>query len=152
MRFSQPLLVFGLVGVVAALGLCFVAFRSASSHRDVMLGALQSGMERVYDQAVAEASRSKLEEPILLSASVLRTVLLDTREQRPLLPSFVDSHDVFLPQESVPIPSGGLVCVVRVDGSGGFGITGQRAWREVSPAELAGWPHEPLSTNRPATR
>jgi len=53
MRFSQSVLVLGLVALLAALGIGFVALRSANSHRDVMLGALQRGLERAYDQAIA---------------------------------------------------------------------------------------------------
>jgi len=74
------------------------------------------------------------------------------KEQRAILPSFVNSQDVFLPRESVSIPSDGLVCVVRVGDTRLYGITGKRAWREVSPPEFDGWPHESLAANAPATQ
>ena len=152
MRFSQPLMVLGLVGVVAALGIGFVAFRSANSHRDIMLGALQRGMERAYDQAVAGTPRPSPEQPFSLPTSALRTVLLDAKEQRTILPSFVNSQDVFLSRESVAIPSDGLVCVVRIGDNRLYGITGKRAWREVSSGEFDSWSHESLATNAPATQ
>lgn len=152
MRFSQPALVLGLVALFAALGIGFVALRSANSHRDVMLGALQRGLERAYDQAIAGTPNPKPEQPFSLPASALRTVLLDAREQRAILPTFVNAQDVFLPRGSVSIPSDELVCVVRIGDERFYGITGKRAWREVSRSEFGSWSHDSLATNAPATQ
>lgn len=152
MRGNQSLLVLGLVAAVAAVGIGVVAFRSADSHRDIMLGALQRGMEHAYDQALAETPRPNPEQSCSLQTSALRTVLLGAKEQHAIFPTFVNLQDVFLPLESVLIPSDELVCVVRVGDARLYGITGKRAWREVNPGEFGKWPHESLATNAPATQ
>jgi hypothetical protein len=133
MRFSQPLMVLGLAGAVAALGIGFVAFRSANSHQEIMLGALQRGMERAYDQAVAGVRHSETQEPLSLPSSALRNVFLDVREP-------------------VPITSNGLVCVVRLGDTRLYGITGRRSWRKVGLDEFSRWPHEPLTSDVPIAR
>jgi len=152
MRGNQSLLVLGLVAVVAVIGIGVVAFRSAQLHRDVMLGALQRGLERAYDQAIAATPKPKPEQPSSLPPSALRMVLLDAKGQLSILPTFVSVQDVFLPRESVSIPGDELVCVVRVNDARLYGITGKRAWREVNPSEFGSWPHESLATNAPATQ
>ncbi len=152
MRFSQPFLVIGLVALLAALGIGFVALRSARSHQDAMLGALQRGLERAYDQAVAGTPNPEPEQPFSLPTPALRTVLLNAKELRPILPTFVNAQDIFLPRGSVSIPSDELVCVVRVDDERLYGITGKRAWREVSRSEFGNWPHDSLTTNAAETR
>ena len=155
MRHNQSLLVLGLVAVVAAIGISVIAFRSADSHRDVMLGALQRGLERVYDQAIAAIPTPRPEQPFSLPASALSAVLLTETVQHPILPTFVNAQDVFLPRGSVSIPSDELFCVVRVGGDRLYGITGKRAWREVSRSEFESWPHDSLDslvTNAPAAQ
>lgn len=147
MRGNQSFLVLGFVAVVAAVGIGITAFRSANSHRNIMLGALQRGLERAYDQAIATTSNSKPEHPSSLPPSALRTVLLNAKGQHIILPTFVSTQDVFLSRRSVSIPSDELVCVVRVSDACLYGITGKRAWREVNPSEFGGWPHESLVTN-----
>src|SRR5881392_2740644 len=113
MRFTQPLLVLGLTILIASLGIAFVAFRSGNSNRDAMLGALRHGLERAYDQAIAGTPRPNQASAALLPASALPKALLDEKEQRLVLPSFVNSQDVFLGRKSVPIPSDQLIYVVR---------------------------------------
>lgn len=152
MRGNQSLLVLGLVAVVAAIGIGVVAFRSADSHRDVMLGSLQRGLERAYDQAIEATPNPKPEQPSSLPPSALRTVLLDAKGQRAILPTFVSAQDVFLPRGSVSISSDELLCVVRVSDARLYGITGKRAWREVNPSEFGSWPHDSLATNAPAAQ
>ena len=147
MRTNQSVLVLCLVAVVVAVGIGVVAFRTADSHRDVMLSALQRGMERAYDEALSGTPRPEPQKPFSLPTEALRRVLLNAPEQRAVLPSFVNAQDVFLPRESVPIPSDELVCVVRLDSDRFYGITGKRSWRAVGPGEFGRWPHASLSTS-----
>lgn len=149
MGLSQPRVVLGLLGLAAATGIWLVGLLSTDSHREVMLRALQRGLERVYDEAVKSAHAQKTEIPFPLSASALRIGLLGGKELRATLPTFVNAEDVFLPRGSVYVPSDELACVVRVLEGRLYGITGARAWREVSQGEFLAWSHEALLAHAP---
>lgn len=71
---DPPFIVIGRIGLVTALGIGFVAFRSANTHSEIMLGALQRGLEHVYDQSVGGTPL-----PVSLPTSTLRNLLLDTK-------------------------------------------------------------------------
>jgi hypothetical protein len=147
MRARQSVLVLGMAALAAALAAAFVAFRSAASHRDVMRVALQRGLERTFDEAVAGRSGLTPETPFSIPTSALRTLLLRATDQRPVLPTFINSRGVLLPRDPVLVPSDQWFCVVRLDETRFYGITAKRACREVSRFEIEGWPHELLATN-----
>src|SRR5690348_13302178 len=117
---------------------------SGKIHREIMLDAARGGLETVYDQSWAKTPRSGLEQPVVLSPQVLQETLARARE-RHILPSFLDSQDVFIASQSIPMPSDGLICVIRFGDSDFYGISGRRAWSKISFEEFTNWSHSSLS-------
>jgi len=147
MRLSQPILVICLVVGAAIAGIAFFAFRSAESHQDVMLDALQRGMERVYDSAITGESGSEPVQSPSVSSRAVRKIL---SKEPQLLPSFVSPENVFVARRTSAVPSDELVFLIKLESTRFYGITGNRLWRMVTPEELETWPHESLVTNAPA--
>jgi hypothetical protein len=149
MRVKQGYLVLAIV-VGALLGLAvFASLKMGRSHYKAMVLALEHGLEKVYDRAVSRSPATGPQKSQWVSSEILRNSIIEADKQappRPIFPSFVNPSDVFLPVQGVTIPSAELVCVVQMDSGQLYGITGERACREISKNEFRGWPHQILSS------
>jgi hypothetical protein len=137
------------VSVIAIAVLLCCAFgisiHSARVLHEVMVSSAQAGLESVFDQCVAAAAGSTQRDPAQVQPADIRKVLLKADGSlSDRLPSFLSVSDVFLPRETISIPTNQLFCVVRMPGARLFGITGRRTWRPVGERALKQWPHQRL--------
>lgn len=154
MRVRQDYLVLIIV-LGALLGLAvFASLKMGRSHHKAMVVALEHGLGRLYDEAASRSSPAGSQKPQWVSSDVLRSIIVEADKQvppRPILPGFVNPSDVFLPVQGVTIPSAGLVCVVQIGPGQLYGITADRASREVSKSEFRSWSHQILSSQAAVT-
>jgi hypothetical protein len=138
MRFGPTSVVLSCVVVVMG-GAGIVSMRTAASHREVMLGALRNGMQRTYDQVLANSVKQG---DVHLTAASLRSVLLESDGRLSLLPSFLASEDVFVPSGRAAVPADELLCVVRLRNGVLYGLQANRAFGQIPPERFGSWPHE----------
>ena len=135
-----------ILGALAAGG-AFVSFRMGKPAKEAKLRALRNGMETLYDQSLSKAPPVEPGQQRRISAETISGALYAGASRRPVMPSFVQPSDVFLPTEGAMVPSEDLVCVVRTDCGALYGITARRVWYLVDSNRFAAWQHQPLSTN-----
>lgn len=148
MRVRQNWLVLALVlGVLLGIA-SVVAIRMGDSQHRAMVVALRRGLESVYDRAGVASGRGHNGQ---LSRDALAEIILNPDKKfQPIVPGMVSASSVFLPKETVLIPSSNLVCAVELTNGRIYAIDGRRAWRELTRSELSAWPHETLDADRPA--
>mgnify|MGYP000855563899 CR=1 FL=1 len=148
MRVRQDWLVLALVlGVLLNIA-SVVAIRMGDSQHRAMVAALRRGLESVYDQAGELGNKGQNGQ---VSSETLAEIILNPdKKSQPIVPGMVSASSVFLPKETVLIPSSNLVCAVELTNGRIYAIDGRRAWRELTRSELSAWPHETLDANRPA--
>jgi hypothetical protein len=142
---KQGLIVIGLTFGVLACWLAVGTIRQSRLNEEMMVSSVQTGLEDLFDQCRSGLKDSNQHHKSLVEPSDIRRVLVgaDGSPREPL-PSFVSLSDVFIPYDTIPIPTNALFCVVRMPSGRLYGITGQRSWQFVTSETFATWHHQAL--------
>ena len=120
--------------VICLLVIVFISTWVALGKKELMLSAVRDGLERVYDEVVADASRSSLEQRPLFTYESLRHAFLDS--EHPIMTSFVKAEDIWVVRRPISIASKELVAIVRMPSGKLCGINGKRTVRVLSLSEI----------------
>jgi hypothetical protein len=126
------------------LGAAAFSLLQARADRQALVRTLEFDLRRALESL---ASGTNLHgAPLVVSPQEIAGALSLKAGRGETLPSFVTPQRVYLPLESVPVPSGRLLCAVDLGGGHVFGMSTSGKFRIVPVSEMESWPHQTLSS------
>jgi Tfp pilus assembly protein FimT len=135
------MIVVSVFAVLFALG--YTSTRMASSRRRVHAIALVATLQQLYDAAIVTNQADSVSQDLV--PATVRQRLLNRLESVPqVLPSFVDTDNIYVTQRALPVQSTNLFLVIKAANKLIYGITADRQPKALSYEEFDAWSHERL--------
>lgn len=128
------------------LALVMVSRHIGQEQRRGMIGSVEFGLKRTYAQSTTFINRTEHAGAFSLEPAQLRKLQFYRGDgDNMMFPSFVASSNVFLPLDTVRIPSIEILCVVQMPDGSLHGIDGNGHCLEVSAQQFSRWRHRVLA-------
>jgi hypothetical protein len=129
--------------VVLLIALVYVSHRMATTHKRVQAVALINALQQIYDVAVG-TNRTDAVGPDFDPPSIRKRILDRLGHGPQLLPTFVNTNDVYVTHQAVLLQSTNLLLAIKAGDRLIYAITADRQARELSIDQFRSWKHEGL--------